>query len=106
MATSGATAVPAGSDVWTISSSGVEVVGGQKKGWTNGPIPSSGLPGACVSPVESSTAAGVLLYFGGDSRIVQTAGQVELCGSLSATSPPVVVQARSPTRSGWRSHRP
>lgn len=91
MPATGTTAVPRGSDVWTVSS-GATVIGGQKLGWTNPPIPASKLPGACVSPLESSTAQGVRLYFGGDSRIVQSNGVIELCGTYSASAPPIVIQ--------------
>ncbi|MGZ4640342.1 MAG: hypothetical protein ACXV2J_14940, partial [Actinomycetes bacterium] len=87
----------AGSHVWSISDG--YVIGGTAptsgaRAWTTGGYPSvkPTVPGACVTPLESTTNGGVEFVFGGDSQISVTAGaQVELCGQYSASTPPVVL---------------
>jgi hypothetical protein len=51
------------------------------------------IPGSCVSPLTSTTPnAGVQFVFGGVSRMdVSGSARAELCGSYSATVPPVAV---------------
>ena len=76
--------------IWTINSANLAIVGGTlTPGWNTATRPA--LPGTCVSPLTSTSAAGVKFVFGGDSRISVTAGYVELCGTYSATSPPVTI---------------
>ncbi len=55
------------------------------------------IPGACQSPISSTTSQGVQFVFGGESRMriagntPSTAPQVELCGTYRANRPPIVV---------------
>jgi hypothetical protein len=77
------------SDVWTVSNPASYLIGGTPNGWTTGPPPT--FPGACVSPLTTTTAAGVQFVFGGDSRMVVTAGNVELCGSYFSNKPSLVI---------------
>ena len=51
------TAVPTGSDVWTVNNRSTYIIGGTAAGWSNGPPPT--FPGACVSPLLNQTAQGV-----------------------------------------------
>lgn len=76
-------------DTWTISSS--SVVGGTSTTTLSGADPA--MPGSCVSPLTSTTAAaGVQFVFGGVSHLeVGQDARVELCGSFSATTPPIVI---------------
>jgi hypothetical protein len=83
------TAVPTGSDVWTVNNRSTYIIGGMAAGWSNGPPPT--FPGACVSPLLNQTAQGVRFVFGGDSRMNVVAGNVELCGTYSSSSPPIVL---------------
>ncbi|WBQ07095.1 hypothetical protein [Kribbella sp. CA-293567] len=48
------------------------------------------IPGACASPLSGSTA-GVQFIFGGSSRLAIEAGKAEVCGSYSASKPPVAI---------------
>lgn len=80
--TANASAVPAGSNQWTISNT---VVGGVATG-------TGSSPGRCVSPIESTAANGVQFLFGGDSRMyLSSSATVELCGSYDAGNPPIVL---------------
>ncbi len=81
--------LPAGLHVWTIQDETVKVVGGTPQGWSPVTIPV--IPGACVSPLVSATNGGVEFVFGGDSRVDVKLGDVELCGSYSASAPPIVI---------------
>jgi len=76
-----------GSHAWTIGSG--TLVGGTP----SGSLPAA-VPGACASPLGGA-AGGVRFVFGGDSRLVVGGGQAELCGSYSATQPPIAVQGLS-----------
>lgn len=50
----------------------------------------NGIPGACVSPINSPTTDGVQFVFGGSSQItVEDTGFVEICGSRNRNSPGV-----------------
>jgi Tfp pilus assembly protein PilX len=50
------------------------------------------VPGACESPIRSTTAVGVQFIFGGDSRLqVSGSADAEICGSYHADRPPVAV---------------
>jgi hypothetical protein len=75
-----------GSHIWTATK---PIVGGT----LTAPLTkSTTVPGACVNPIESSSAVGVKLVFGGDSQLVLGKGaQFEMCASYSATSIPTVV---------------
>ncbi|TDD60102.1 hypothetical protein E1263_12670 [Kribbella antibiotica] len=70
-----------GSHAWTIDSG--TLVGGTRTGTT--------FPGACASPLDGA-ADGVRFVFGGDSRLVIKGGKAELCGTYSASQPPIAVQ--------------
>ncbi|MFI5712336.1 hypothetical protein [Kribbella sp. NPDC051620] len=55
------------------------------------PVPAS-IPGACASPTSSGgAAAGVQFIFGGNSRLAVDGGKAELCGTYSASEPPIAV---------------
>lgn len=84
-------ALPTGSRIWTINDSAAKLVGGTPLGWTpDASTPT--LPGACVSPLRSTTSTGVRFVFGGDSRLQVRSGAVELCGQYSTSAPPVTLQ--------------
>ena len=91
MPTSGGPVIPNGSDIWTFNDATSVIVGGTKQGWSTSGITAASLPGACVSPLTSTTAQGVQFVFGADSQFYQQAGSVELCGTYSATKPPITV---------------
>jgi hypothetical protein len=80
-------AVPSGSNVWTVNNKSTYVIGGTLDGWSGGVPPK--FPGACVSPLTDATAKGVRFVFGGDSRLVVAAGNVELCGTYSSSAPAI-----------------
>ena len=98
MPTSGAPIIPNGPDVWTFNDATSVIVGGTKQGWTTSGVTAAALPGACVSPLTSTTAAGVQFVFADDSRFYQQAGSVELCGSYSATMPPIAISGSTGAR--------
>ena len=83
-----------GANVWTISDG--YLVAGAPIGADGTPlatpaVPAS-IPGACNNPINDNTAVGVQFIFGGDSQmVVDKDGQAELCGTYSATKPPVAV---------------
>lgn len=88
------------SHVWTVSS-----------GWLVGGTPSQPLragrapsiPGSCVSPVKSAVPGrGVQFVFGGDSRMEVSGAEVELCGSYSATAPPIAIYGLKTATGGVR----
>jgi len=83
--------LPSGPDVWTINDKDVQVVAGTPQGWTASPFTAPTIPGACVSPLTATSNNGVQFAFGGDSRFVVNAGQVELCGQYYADKPPITV---------------
>ena len=62
---------------------GTVVVGGAPSGWTPGTTPAASIPfPTAASPTASAcdtTAAGVDIVFGGDSRVNVTGGKVQLC---------------------------
>jgi Tfp pilus assembly protein PilX len=87
--------LPNGSNVWTLDDRDGSIVAGT-------PVDSSGaavaapsvpavVPGACDNPIHNAEAKGVQFIFGGDSRFAVKTGQVEICGTYSATKPPVAV---------------
>jgi hypothetical protein len=49
------------------------------------------IPGACDNPIKHATAVGVQFIFGGDSQLVVKSGQAEICGTYSASRPPIAV---------------
>lgn len=72
-----------GDNVWKIDKT---VIGGQMTG-------SGEPPGRCVNPIDDPDAQGVRFVFGGTSRVeVSQNAHVELCGTYSEDSFPVVVQ--------------
>jgi hypothetical protein len=56
------------------------------------PTNPAAVPGACASPLHSTTARGVQFIFGGDSRL-QLAGSAdaEICGTYHADRPPIAI---------------
>ncbi len=86
-------AVPSGSNVWTVDSG--KLVAGT-------PVNSAGtvlasppanptIPGSCQNPIKDPTATGVQFIFGGDSQFAVKSGQAEICGTYSASKPPLAV---------------
>ncbi|WP_026163445.1 hypothetical protein [Kribbella catacumbae] len=65
-----------GDNTWTVNSG--TLVAGTPAG------------GSCVSPM-AGTAPGVQFIFGGSSRLAVEGGQAEICGTYSASKPPVAV---------------
>jgi hypothetical protein len=57
------------------------------------------MPGSCVSPLATTTPdTGVQFVFGGESRVVLGGkAHIELCGSYSISTPPVVVTGLTAT---------
>lgn len=75
------------SHVWTISKT---AVGGTLTGPKSNTAPA--VPGACVNPINSTSAVGVELVFGGDSQLVFDKGvQAEFCATYHQTSIPTVL---------------
>jgi hypothetical protein len=83
--------LPSGSDVWTVSDSNVRVVAGTPQGWTTSPFSAPTIPGSCVSPLTTTSNAGVQWAFGGDSRLAVSAGQMEVCGQYSSSKPALAI---------------
>lgn len=73
---------------WQIGDPEVNVVGGQPLGWDPDLTarPTINLPGGCLRDEE-----GVQLIFGGQSRVEQTAGKVELCPRTASDRPPITL---------------
>ncbi|HEY3608685.1 MAG TPA: hypothetical protein VGL06_14360 [Pseudonocardiaceae bacterium] len=82
-----------GGDVWTVND-GYLVAGtpvdSTGKVVSTPSVPAS-IPGACDNPINDAKAAGVQFIFGGDSQFAVKSGQVEMCGTYSASTPPVAV---------------
>ena len=80
-----------GNDQWLVNNG--YVVAGTPLGWNPaaasvtppvqppGPAGAWTMPGACVSPITSKTAVGVQFIFGGDSQLVVSGGNAEICGT-------------------------
>lgn len=76
---------------WHIDDAAVNVVGGNPRGWDPVPGPLSerpiiDLPGGCRNDDD-----GVQLVFGGQSRVAQTAGKVDLCPRPGRALPPITL---------------
>jgi Tfp pilus assembly protein PilX len=54
------------------------------------PVPAT-IPGSCDNPIKDANALGVQFVFGGDSQLSVKSGQAEICGTYSASKPPVAV---------------
>ncbi|MEQ6900032.1 hypothetical protein [Nocardioides sp. YIM 152588] len=91
-----------GDNVWRVTGSRT-IIGG-----TRSPGNPTLIPGACVSPLSDPTADGVRFVFGGNSRMesivpvtaldisrYNQTPKIELCGTYSATEPPVVIQQQA-----------
>ncbi|HEX5407870.1 MAG TPA: hypothetical protein VFX16_36860 [Pseudonocardiaceae bacterium] len=87
-------ALGGGSNVWQIND-GYLVAGAPTdstgKILSAPPNPVANIPGACDNPVNDPNGVGVQFIFGGDSQVLMTGGQAEICGSYSPTVPPVAV---------------
>ncbi|WP_436494769.1 hypothetical protein [Actinokineospora sp. HUAS TT18] len=86
-------AVPAGSRVWTVNS-GYLVAGTPVNGAGQvvaQPANPATIPGSCNNPIKDARAVGVQFIFGGDSQLSVKAGKAEICGTYSATRPPVAI---------------
>lgn len=82
-------------DVWTMNDKNGSIVAGTPtnsagKIVATPSVPAS-IPGACDNPINDSNAVGVQFIFGGDSQLSIKFGQAEICGTYSATKPPVAV---------------
>ncbi|MFC0629037.1 type IV pilus modification PilV family protein [Kribbella deserti] len=69
--------LPAGSNQWVVE--GGHLVAGTRAGAT------------CVDPTEDASAAGVQFIFGGSSRLKFVGAEADICGTYSASKPPVAV---------------
>jgi hypothetical protein len=84
-------------DQWTINTG--TLIGGVPSAAAAASIAAGNtpaVPGSCVNPLKTvgspgNPQQGVQFVFGGDSQMYVRAASVELCGTYSATSPPVVV---------------
>jgi hypothetical protein len=77
---------------WSITDPHVTVVAGVPQGWDPATAAASGLPPGLKPPGTCRTdQGGVQLILGGQSRLDQQAGTVELCPPLTATSAEVAV---------------
>lgn len=73
-----------GSHVWDV---GTTVVGGTLTSAESNSAPT--VPGACVNPINSTSAVGVQLVFGGDSQLLfDKNSAAEFCATYSSTSIP------------------
>jgi Tfp pilus assembly protein PilV len=54
------------------------------------PVPAA-IPGSCDNPIDNAKAVGVQFIFGGDSQFAIKSGQAEICGTYSASKPPVAI---------------
>lgn len=82
-----------GSDVWTVND-GYLVAGTPTDSTgriTASPPNPASIPGACDNPINDAKAVGVQFIFGGDSQFTIKSGQAEICGTYSASTPPVAV---------------
>jgi Tfp pilus assembly protein PilX len=88
-----------GDTEWSIDT-GYLVAGTLAPGTTLSPSSPPTIPGACVSPVPPSSGGawtppvgvpGVQFVFGGQSRIKFSAVQAEICGTYSASAPPIAL---------------
>jgi hypothetical protein len=87
-----------GGDTWTVSR-GTLLAGTPTDAAGNVvsvPPASPSIPGACQNPINSTSAVGVQFIFGGDSQLVisgsgNNAANAEICGSYSATRPPIAL---------------
>ncbi|MDX6365912.1 MAG: hypothetical protein QOK30_988 [Nocardioidaceae bacterium] len=81
---------PSTAPTWTVDT-GSLVGGTPASALVAGQSPT--IPGSCISPLTSTTVnQGVQFVFGGLSRMdVRGTARAELCGSYSATAPPVAV---------------
>jgi len=82
-------ALPGGSHQWVVDDG--TLVAGTPSGGAAQPPVNPTLPGACVSPITSTTAVGVQFIFGGDSRLQVDAGKAEICASYHSDRPPIAV---------------
>lgn len=83
----------AGGNIWTIDTG--KLVAGTPVNGTGQVIAQPPLnptiPGSCNNPIKDANAVGVQFIFGGDSQLAVKAGQAEICGTYSATRPPVAI---------------
>ncbi|HVK26258.1 MAG TPA: hypothetical protein VM677_33315 [Actinokineospora sp.] len=85
--------VPSGSRIWTVNS-GYLVAGTPVNGAGQVialPANPATIPGSCNNPIKDANAVGVQFIFGGDSQLSVKAGKAELCGTYSATKPPLAI---------------
>jgi len=87
----------AGSDIWTVNDG--YLVAGTPVNSAGGviaqpPVPAA-IPGSCDNPINDAHAVGVQFIFGGDSQLAVKAGQAEICGTYSATKPPLALYGQT-----------
>ncbi|MFI5564263.1 hypothetical protein ACIA2T_33650 [Amycolatopsis japonica] len=85
--------LPAGNNLWTVDDG--RLVAGTPVDAAGSPVASPSvpatIPGSCDNPIKNAKAVGVQFVFGGNSRFAVKAGQAEICGTYSATAPPVAI---------------
>ncbi len=88
-----------GSHVWELKDRQSEIVGGTPKGWNPNAVPRQmpPFPGACVTPLESSTNGGVQFIVGGDSQLKLSQSNMELCAQYSPTRLPFAIYGAKTT---------
>ncbi|HEY4021017.1 MAG TPA: hypothetical protein VGM75_20175, partial [Pseudonocardiaceae bacterium] len=87
----------AGSDAWTVNDG--SLVAGTPTNTAGAVVPTpsvpASIPGACANPINTTNVLnpppGVQFIFGGDSQFAVKAGTAEICGTYSASKPPVAV---------------
>ena len=90
-------ALSAGSDIWTVNDGSLVAGTPTNSAGTviaQPPVPAS-IPGACANPINTTNVVspppGVQFIFGGDSQFAVKSGAVEICGTYSASKPPVAL---------------
>jgi Tfp pilus assembly protein PilX len=89
-------ALPSSSHVWTVDTG--SLVAGTPATADRKPVTNPVIPGSCVSPISkdnSSVDQGVQFIVGGDSQLVVNAAKTEICGTYSASAPPIAVYGAS-----------
>jgi hypothetical protein len=77
---------------WLISNQNVRIVAGKPTFSTTDPPTSLTIPGACVSPLDSTADnSGATFVFGASSRLNLSKGQMEICGQYHKARLPIAI---------------
>jgi hypothetical protein len=77
---------------WSVNDQNVRIVAGQPTFSTTNPPTSLTVPGACVSPLDSTADnSGATFVFGASSRLNLSKGQMEICGQYHKTRLPIAI---------------